>query len=189
MLFLLRPIAWVVFVSRICDGIEEEGFRVGFDSVQDIHRQWGRCVLRVHSQPWKETFPRCLCFPIKILNVIPKSPRTAYLVLWSRTHSRWKCCQTAVVEVPFPLQPLPLVRFLSLPPSCAVLLLLPLFSPSNQSTQNQCRLPVLFLLFQGTHLKIFCQNFKHDAVLRAWLLLCFVPCVFICCMDLLSLQN
>lgn len=51
--------------------------------------------------------------------------------------------------------------------------------------------PVLFLFFFSfiTHLKIFCQNFKNVAVLREWLLLCFVPCVFTCCMDLLSLQN
>lgn len=30
MLFLLRPIARVVLVSRICAGVEEEGFGVGF---------------------------------------------------------------------------------------------------------------------------------------------------------------
>lgn len=105
-------------------------------------------MLRVHSQPWKERFPTCLCFPIKILNPILKNPWTTYLVLWSWTCSRWKHCWTAVVEVPFPLQPLLFICFFSLSPSYAVLLpfffFLLLFSPNNQSTQNQCSLPCPF---------------------------------------------
>lgn len=132
MLFLLRPIAWVVLASRICDGIEEEGFRVGFMFCAAAHSQTVRqnyvrgtfpALERKISNMFVLSHKKPECNSQKSLSSLPCAVVMTMLL---------NCCGWRAISSPAPA----LHFFSSLPPSCAVLLLLPLFSPNNQSTQN-----------------------------------------------------